>query len=520
MPEDSVDSFLEIIATEESKFKYVKFGITTDVKLEYDTRKRRDSICWSNMKLHYQTEDANLVKRFIQTFSKHENYINNEIKLHPDSLFEPYLTFYIYTVGGRRKKGKREMNKHSIKLGTLFSGIGAIEQALIRMNVPHTNVFACDNGEIELKLLPVELQKEYDALKKIASYRITDEERVRLAELTAFEQNEVEKIANTVSALSSIHNKKEYVDELYRTHSKGVNLVKETYLANYELGKDDFHLDIHFLDGRDYAGCVDLMVGGSPCQSFSSNGKRGGFADTRGTLFHDYARIINEVRPKCFIFENVRGMLVHDGGNTWQVIKNTFRELDYHIYIHSDGKGKEAPLLNACNYGVPQQRERIYLVGIRNDIKLKKDFEFPQPVELKKTNKDYLDYVVPKKYYLAQKGFEFVTTHPSRAQVGRDIQKCQKANQQFNWNGDFIFEELDERHTPDILERAYVGTWNGKQGVIRQYTPRECLRLMGFPDTFVMPHNDNVMWRQSGNSIVVDVLMAIVNELIKTGIFD
>ena len=96
----------------------------------------------------------------------------------------------------------------------------------------------------------------------------------------------------------------------------------------------------------------------------------------------------------------------------------------------------------------------------------------------------------------------------------------EKANQQFNWNGDFIFEPLSEKHTPDIIKRAYVGVWNGQRGVIRQYTPRECLRLMGFPDSFVMLHNDNVMWRQSGNSIVVNVLIALVNELIKTGVFD
>ena len=262
------------------------------------------------------------------------------------------------------------------------------------------------------------------------------------------------------------------------------------------------------------------MVGGSPCQSFSTNGKRGGFADTRGTLFHEYARIIEEVQPKCFIFENVKGLILHDNGATWATIRNTFQELNYDIYLNKDAKGKEHPLLNAKDYGVPQNRERIYLVGIRNDIKLTKPFEFPAPVPLERTNADFLDKEVAAKYYLGQKGFEFVTTHPTRAQVGYTIQKCQKANQQFNWNGDFIFEPLDGHHSKEVLDRAYVGTWNGQQGVIRMYTPRECLRLMGFPDTFVMPHNDNIMWRQSGNSIVVDVLMAIVEKLKDTGIFD
>lgn len=407
-----------------------------------------------------------------------------------------------------------------IRLGTLFSGIGAIEQALNLMNIDHANVFACDNGELELKLLPGEKQKEYDKLKKIARYRITPEETKRLSALIKEERKIIEDYAQKVRNLPSIAEKRRFVDDLYEKNSKGINLVKQTYLANYTINDDDFHLDVHFFDGRDYANKVDLMVGGSPCQAFSSNGKRGGLADTRGTLFYEYARIISEVHPKAFIFENVKSLLAHDNGNTWAVIKNTFRELNYNIYIRADEKGKEMAVLNALEYGIPQQRERIFLIGIRNDIKLKQEFQFPAPIKLERTNRNFLDDSVPAKYYLGQKGFEFVTSSPTRAQVGRTIQKCQKANQQFNWNGDFIFEPLSEKHTTDILERAYVGNWNGQRGVIRQYTPRECLRLMGFPDSFVMLHNDNVMWRQSGNSIVVNVLIALVNELIKTGVFD
>ena len=410
--------------------------------------------------------------------------------------------------------------KNFIRLGTLFSGIGAIEQALNLMNIDHANVFACDNGELELKLLPGEKQKEYDKLKKIARYRITAEEKKRLAELVHAEQKIIEDYAQRVAELPTKAEKKSFVDNLYNEFAQGENLVKQTYLANYIIDEKDFHLDVRFFDGRIYANQVDLMVGGSPCQAFSSNGKRGGLADTRGTLFYEYARIISEVHPKAFIFENVKSLLAHDNGNTWAVIKNAFRELNYNIYIRKDEKGKEKAVLNALEYGIPQQRERIFLIGIRNDIKLKHDFQFPTPIKLERTNKDFLDDNIPAKYYLGQKGFEFVTSSPTRAQVGRAIQKCQKANQQFNWNGDFIFEALSEKHTTEILERAYVGIWNGQKGVIRQYTPRECLRLMGFPDTFVMLHSDNVMWRQSGNSIVVNVLEALVKELIKTGVFD
>lgn len=407
-----------------------------------------------------------------------------------------------------------------IRLGTLFSGIGAIEQALLRMGEEHTNVFACDNGEIELKLLPPEDQKEFDRLKKIPRKKISSEDKKKLSIFCERESAIIEDIANQVKQLNSVSEKNELVKKLYEKHSNGENYVKMTYLANYEIDIEDFHLDVHFMDGLDYRGQVDLMVGGSPCQSFSTNGKRGGFADTRGTLFHEYARIINEVQPKCFIFENVKGLIMHDKGSTWSTIKHTFEELNYNIYLNRDAKGNEQPILNAKDYGIPQNRERIYLVGIRKDLLLKNDFQFPMPITLDRTNADFLDDTTPAKYYLGQKGFEFVTSHPTRAQVGYTIQKCQKANQQFNWNGDFIFEPLNKKHTHEILERAYVGEWNGQRGVIRMYTPRECLRLMGFPDTFIMPHNDNIMWRQSGNSIVVDVLMALVRELKNTGIFD
>ena len=152
---------------------------------------------------------------------------------------------------------------------------------------------------------------------------------------------------------------------------------------------------------------------------------------------------------------------------------------------------------------------------------MEKQFSFPKPIPLETTVNDYLDDNVPAKYYLGEKGFKFVTTHPSRAQVGIPIMTCQKANQQFNWNGTFIFEPLNEqKHTQEILQRAHIGEWNGQNVVIRMFSPRECLRLMGFPDTFKIVVNDNMMWRQSGNSIVVNVLEKIIEEIIKTGIFE
>lgn len=408
----------------------------------------------------------------------------------------------------------------SIRLATLFSGIGAIEQALIKMKLPHKVVFACDNGEIELIPLSVQEQKEYLKLRK-SEKTLNEDEKARYEELKAAIESKNQEIKETVLTLADKEAKRRYVEGIYCEYAKGKeNLVKQTYFSNYAINSSDFHLDVRFMDGHDYANQVDIMVGGSPCQSFSSNGKRGGIEDTRGTLFYEYARIISEVKPKCFIFENVRGMLVHDSGRTWRIIKSVFEQLDYNIHLHKDDKGNESPLLNAEDFGIPQTRERIYLIGIRKDLQLKKEFEFPKPIKLERFVDSFLDSKVDAGYYLAQKGFEFVTTHPTRAQVGSPIMNCQKANQQFNWNGDFIFEPLSEKHTPEILEKAYIGTWKGVRGVCRKFTPRECLRLMGFPDSFRIVVNDNTMYRQAGNSIVVNVLESIMAEIIKTGIFE
>ncbi len=369
-----------------------------------------------------------------------------------------------------------------IKLATLFSGIGAIEQALKQLEIDYKISFACDNGEREL---PYDKEEIEDQLKNIPK-----------------------------------KDQKKYIDELYLNTGKE-NLMEKSYKANYEINNDDFYQDVRFLDGSKYKNNIDLLVGGSPCQSFSVNGKRGGFEDTRGTLFYEYARIVKESQPKVFIFENVRGMLNHDKGKTWSTIKNTFEQLNYNIYIKKDSKGNEDPILNAVNYGIPQKRDRLFIVGFRKDIKLNNTFNFPKELELKKTIYDFLDKKVDAKYYLGQKGFEFVTTHPSRARVGTSIMGCQKANQQFNWNGDFIFEEYDKvKDRKDVLDTAYVSTWNGKKGVIRKYTPRECLRLMGFSDDFEIVINDQNMYRQSGNSIVVNVLKEIVKEIQNTGVFD
>ena len=161
-------------------------------------------------------------------------------------------------------------------------------------------------------------------------------------------------------------------------------------------------------------------------------------------------------------------------------------------------------------------------MGIREDIKLARDFKFPQKEKLTTTMFDYLEEIVDPKYYLGKKGFEFVTNpkYKNRARINNDIIMCEKANQQFNWNGDFVFEKYDKkRHNQDVMQHAYLAKWNNEQGVIRKLTPRECLRLMGFADDFKIVVPDVQMYRQAGNSIVVNIFEKILIELLQLDIF-
>lgn len=367
-----------------------------------------------------------------------------------------------------------------IRIATAFSGIGAIEFALRLMNKQYEIVFACDNGE-----------------------RILGKSRKEIDEqIKGLSNDEIQK----------------YINELYEKTGKP-NLMKESYFANYNISESQWYEDIRFLNAIKFKNKIDLFVGGSPCQSFSVNGKRYGLNDIRGTLFYEFARIIDESQPKVFVYENVKGMLTHDNGKTWDVVKSIFKKLDYDIFIKMDETGKESPILNAKDYGIPQNRERLFIVGFRRDLKVK-DFDFPKKIKLDKTVFNFLDDMVDSKYFLGKKGFEFVTTHPSRSQVSEPIMRTQKANQQFNWNGDFIFVPLNKvKDNKEIMQRAYVSKWKGQKGVVRKMTPRECLRLMGFTDDFKIVMNDTNMYRQSGNSIVVNVLMELIKSIEKTKVW-
>lgn len=356
--------------------------------------------------------------------------------------------------------------KQKLRIATVFSGIGAAEQALKIQGIPHEIVFACDNGE------------------RYFDYSVEEIER---------------KISESKNKSAE-----EIVRELYDATGKPNN-VKVSYFANYDIDDSRWFEDIRFLDGTPYAGKVDIFIGGSPCQSFSTYGRRKGLEDTRGTLFYDYARLVKEIQPKAFIFENVTGLLNHDNGRTWDVIKSTFDSLNYDIKMS---------ILDAKDYNLPQLRKRVFVVGINRSIQ-HKEYEFPPKVPLTHRSTEYLDAYVPNEYYLGEKGFNFVTQverSERRARVNQDIIGCQTANQQFNWVGDFRVEEPQQRHYDD--PRIYIGEYEGHPAVARKMTPRELLRLMGFEDfNIVVP--DKVMWRQTGNSIAVPVIGAVIQKIIE-----
>lgn len=364
------------------------------------------------------------------------------------------------------------------------------------------------------------------------------------------------KIHNELNKIKGYEEKKKYIDSLY-AGKESQNKVKQSYMANYKIDEKNFHWNVSFLDGNQYKDEVDLFVGGSPCQSFSLVGKQRGLEDTRGTLFYEYARLVSEIRPKVFIYENVKAVLSNDEGRTWETMQRVFTDLDYTW---------KQTVLNAKDFGIPQNRERIFVVGFRNDIvkNMKKEFDFPNPVKLDKKMQDFLLDNVSGKYYLPKKGVAFVTDEENLnkryTQIDGEVSLCQKKNQQFNWHGDFVFVEenkdmektmqdlekyfLSEKvkkyvlstgtkgfySKPEIdleiarpllttmhkMHRAGVDNYVTTEGRIRKLTPRECLRLMGFCDSFKIEVSDTSMYQQAGNSIVVDVLIAIMAKILES----
>lgn len=411
-----------------------------------------------------------------------------------------------------------------IKLATLFSGIGAIEQSLKRLGIDHKLIFACDNGDVELQLLEDEAAREYKSLKKLRSKKQLKQEKdiALLQELSDKEISRAEAILKHVKNLSSKHEKKGFIDELYKSRSRQTNFVKKSYLANYNIDEQDFHSDIRFFDGTDYAKeKIDLLVGGSPCQSFSTVGAQYGLQDTRGTLFYEFARIVKETQPKVFIYENVRGLTTHDGGRTWEIMRKILKEdLNYRIV--------EPKILNASDFGIPQSRRRVFVVGIRNDIPCA-DFSYPDPVDLKFTMQDFLEDNCSYGNFTYNKENGALIVNKVPGEVDEKFILTPAVQRYVLAGGTGTYKTSTETDLPIARTLMKMMTQHHRAGVdnyitvktnplvLRQLSDREALRLMGFTDDFKISVSSMQMLRQAGNSIVVDVLMAIVKQLIKVG---
>jgi DNA (cytosine-5)-methyltransferase 1 len=249
--------------------------------------------------------------------------------------------------------------------------------------------------------------------------------------------------------------------------------ARKTYQANFEKIDPEifdprniektFVGDITKVDPADMPD-FDIITGGFPCQPFSQAGLKKGFTETRGTLFFDIARIIKEKQPKAFFLENVRGLLTHDGGQTFETIKRVLtEELGYSFYYK---------VVKASDYGVPQHRPRLFMVGFK-DKSIK--FEFPEPRELQMTMDDVFNGKVSRKM-----GFTL--------RVGG---RGSGLNDRRNWDTYLV------------------------DGEVRRLSPKEGLRLQGFPDSFVFPVSETQAMKQLGNSVAVPAIQATAEQIMK-----
>lgn len=287
--------------------------------------------------------------------------------------------------------------------------------------------------------------------------------------------------------------------------------AQKTYLANY--GEVPFG-DITKESTKQYIpDGFDILCAGFPCQAFSLAGKRRGFEETRGTLFFDVAEILRRKRPKAFFLENVKGLMIHDKGKTLDTILNVLRnDLDYYV--------PDPEIVNAMHFGVPQHRERIYIVGFRKDMKVK-DFKYPEPTDKTKRFIDIReDKEVSPKYYLSTQYQQTLIEHKKRHEskgngFGYEIIPDDGVANAIVVGGmgrerNIVIDHRLTNFTPvtNIKGEINHDGW-------RRMTPREWARLQGFPDSFIISVADASAYKQFGNSVAVPAIQATAEQIIK-----
>lgn len=325
-----------------------------------------------------------------------------------------------------------------IKIGSDFSGVGAFNQALIRLGIKYKEVFACD-------------------LDKYA---------------------------------------------------------RQTFIENY--GEPEYY-PTNVYEREIPKESLDIYMTSPPCQAFSMAGKRLGKDDKRGILFFNSYEFIQVNKPRFFIFENVKGLLSDDNGKTFQEWVNMLggksvnglpvlfpyeESVPYHLYWK---------VLNAKEHGVPQNRERVFLIGIRDDSDNK--FQFPKEEHLTKRLKDVLEENVEESYFL-KKQVELLNLKINSNDVNQ-VNNCKESGGKQPYQQNRIYDS----NGICVAINAGQVTWGGNLVTLpndyktRRLTPRECFRLMDFPDTFTWSCSDSQAYKQAGNSIVVNVLYKILKNL-------
>ena len=287
--------------------------------------------------------------------------------------------------------------------------------------------------------------------------------------------------------------------------------AKRTYKANFgerpfgDITKEETKAFIP--DG------FDLLCAGFPCQAFSIAGKRGGFEDTRGTLFFDVAEIIKRKQPKAIFLENVKGLRNHNGGKTLATILNVLRnDLGYFV--------PEPQIINAKDFGVPQNRERIYIVGFHPSTNVT-EFNYPKPLDKKVTFADIKEKEVPAtKYFLSTQYVQTLVNHKARHEgkgngFGYAIIPDNEIANAVVCGGMGRERNLVLDHRIiDFTPTTHIKGTVNREG-IRKMTPREWARLQGFPDEFLIPVADASAYKQFGNSVAVPAIQATANKILE-----
>ena len=311
--------------------------------------------------------------------------------------------------------------------------------------------------------------------------------------------------------------------------------ARQSYLANHE-APIVFYEDVCDLDARAYAGQIDILVGGSPCQDFSIAGQRAGEDGERGNLIWQFYRVVSEARPSVFVYENVKGFVSINGGKSYQRFSDALRGLGYHCH---------AEILNTKDYGIPQNRERLYIAGFLNADEYHA-FSYAPETGCGKLA-DFLDTSVDEKYFLSDRALAHfrsknpkfngkfepkdaneniantLTTNPGHRRTDTFIEVVGELDAKGNESIRRIYDTcgiaptLITKHAPKILQKTkgYALERNNlpKGERIRKLTPRECLRLQGFPENFKIVVSDTQTYKQAGNAMSVNVVKMIFERI-------